>query len=170
MPGQVIGLGDLKLGVGNGPEGSSVLTSEKRNLRLESGSRLVLVLSVAVAPKDPGSTASAAAAHPTSPNPPDDSDAFDEAEICVAPACSLALSAGQTETSSRADLAMPVKQLGFSVPADQAIYDFDHSLTIVLEISERTKPVVHLQPAPVSAANYFGHPSAQITRRARCLD
>ena len=43
MPGQVIGIGDMKLAVGSGPEGSSVLTSEKHNLRLESGSRLVLV-------------------------------------------------------------------------------------------------------------------------------
>jgi hypothetical protein len=130
MPGQVIGLGDLKLGVGSGPEGSSVLTSEKHNLRLESGSRLVLVPSVAVAVSNSGSPESAAGAPPISPHPPSDSDAFDEAEICVAPACSLALSASQAETSSRADFAMPITQLGFSAPADQAMYDFDHSLTI----------------------------------------
>ena len=130
MPGQVIGLGDLKLGVGSGPEGSSVLTSEKHNLRLESGSRLVLVPSVALAVSNSGSPESAAGAPPISPHPPSDSDAFDEAEICVAPACSLALSASQAETSSRADFAMPITQLGFSAPADQAMYDFDHSLTI----------------------------------------
>jgi hypothetical protein len=129
MPGQVIGLGDLKLGVGIGPEGSSVLTSEKHNLRLESGSRLVLVPSVAATSADHGSSESAGI-QSISPHPPGNSDAFDEAEICVAPVCSLALSAGQAETSSRADLAMPLKQLGFFAPADQAVYDFDHSVTI----------------------------------------
>ncbi len=130
MPGQVIGLGDLKLSVGSGPEGSSVLTSERHNLRLESGSRIVLVPSVAAATANSGSPESEAGAERTAPLAPSDSDAFDEAEICVAPACSLALNAGQAETSSRADLAMPVTQLGFSAPADQQMYDFGHSLTV----------------------------------------
>lgn len=129
MPGQVIGIGDLKLAVGSGPEGSSVLTSEKHNLRLESGSRLVLVPGVAAATSDAGS-ADSVGAHPTLPNPSGDSSVFDEAEICVAPACSLAVSANLSETSSKADFVMPVKQLGFSASADQAMYEFDHSLTI----------------------------------------
>ncbi len=137
MPGQVIGIGDVKLAVGSGPEGSSVLTSEKHNLRLESGSRLVLVPSVRTATADHGYPGSAAGAQPTPPDPLSSSDAFDESEICAAPTCSLALSASQSETNSRADLAMPVKQLGFSTSADQAMYEFDHSLTISYLGSDR---------------------------------
>ena len=70
MPGQVVGLGDMKLGVGSGPEGSSVLTSEKHNLRLDTGARLVLVSSVtapSVAPvaNSADSSTSAPAVNPT---------------------------------------------------------------------------------------------------------
>src|SRR6202034_4809314 len=46
MPGQVVGIRNVTLVVGRGPEGSSVLTSDKHDLRLESGSRFVLVPSV----------------------------------------------------------------------------------------------------------------------------
>jgi len=46
LPGQVIGMGSLKLSVGSGPEGSSVLTDAKRNVRLEAGTQLVLVPSL----------------------------------------------------------------------------------------------------------------------------
>jgi len=46
LPGQVIGLSDLKVNLGKGPEGSSILTSERHNLRLDYGSRLVLVPNV----------------------------------------------------------------------------------------------------------------------------
>ncbi len=131
MPGQVIGLADMKLTVGSGPEGSSVLTSEKHNLRLDSGSRLVLVPSVtAEAPRSsPAELAPGAATAP--PNPPSDVDAAEDAEICVPPACSLALTASPDETiSSVADSTMPLKQLGFTVSADQAMYDLDHADTI----------------------------------------
>jgi hypothetical protein len=131
MPGQVIGIGDVKLAVGSGPEGSSLLTSEKHNLRLESGSRLVLVPSVTAAVKESTPAESAPGAAPASPNPLSDTDAFDEAEICVPPSCSLVLSANQPETSSKtADFTMPVKPLGFAPSADQAMYDLDHSVTI----------------------------------------
>ncbi|MGO9086115.1 MAG: hypothetical protein ACLQBK_12885 [Candidatus Sulfotelmatobacter sp.] len=138
MPGQVIGIGDVKLAVGSGPEGSSILTSEKHNLRLESGSRLVLVPSVAAAAALSSAAESAAGPAPESPNPPGDTGAFDETEICVSPDCSLALSANQADTSSRtADFTMPLKPLGFAESADQAMYDLDHANTISYVGSKR---------------------------------
>src|SRR5277367_1367195 len=88
MPGQVIGIADMKISVGGGPEGSSVLSAEKHNLRLESGSRLVLVPSVDTTATTPTPAESATGAAPPSPNSPSDSDSFDEAEVCVPPACS----------------------------------------------------------------------------------
>jgi hypothetical protein len=131
MPGQVIGIGDLKLAVGSGPEGSSVLTSEKHNLRLESGSRLLLVPRVTTEVTQPNPAETAPGATPPSPNPTSDADAFDEAEICVPPACSLALATSPSETTFRAaDFTMPLKPLGFSASADQAMYDFDHAVTV----------------------------------------
>ena len=131
MPGQVIGFGDVKLAVGSGPEGSSILTSEKHNLRLESGSRLVLVPSVTAEIAGSGPTESTPGAAPVSLNPASDAATIDEAEICVPPSCSLALSAGQPDTSlNTAELAMPIKLLGFAASADQAMYELDHANTI----------------------------------------
>ena len=131
MPGQVIGIGDLKLTVGDGPDGSSVLTSEKHNLRLESGSRLVLVPRVMATPTEPSLDGTASDSAPPSPNSNSDTDSFDEAEVCVPPACSLALGTTSSEITSKvADFTMPVKPLGFSASADQAMYDFDHSVTV----------------------------------------
>lgn len=132
LPGQVIGLGDMKLDVGGGPEGSSALTSEKRNLRLESGSRLVLVPSAAAAPAVSSTPATTASGDATpSPNPASDADTIDEAEVCVPPACSVDLTANQPEATARtADFTMPLKPLGFTASADQAMYALDHADTI----------------------------------------
>lgn len=138
MPGQVIGLGDVKLAVGSGPDGSSVLTSGKHNLRLESGSRLVLVASVTaqVAPSSPADSSHDTAS--ASPNPSSDSEAADDAEVCVPPACNLALSASQPDTNSKtADFTLPVGPLGFTASADQAMYDLDHAYTVSYVSSNR---------------------------------
>ena len=130
MPGQVIGIGDMKLAVGSGPEGSSVLSSEKHNLRLESGSRLVLVPRVTTEPTEP-SPAGTTADSPTSPNSTSDAETFDEAEICIPPACSLALATSLSDATLKgADFTMPVKPLGFSVSSDQAMYNLDHAVTV----------------------------------------
>jgi hypothetical protein len=137
MPGQVIGMGDVKLTVGNGPEGSSILTSEKHNMRLESGSKLVLVPSVTAAAADSNSAESSSGTAPTSPTPSFD-DAIDEAEICVPPSCSLALSESQPEIPSQtADFTLPLKPLGFASSADQAMYDLDHADTVSYIGSDR---------------------------------
>jgi hypothetical protein len=131
MPGQVIGIGDLKIAVGGGPEGSSVLTAEKHNLRLESGSRLVLVPNVETTAT--GATPAEPAANEVArfPNPASDTESFDEAEVCAPPACGLSLSAAQAEISSKtADFTMPLNQLGFAASADQAMYNLDHADTI----------------------------------------
>ncbi len=131
MPGQVIGIGDMKLAVGSGPEGSSVLTSERHNLRLESGSRLVLVPTLKADGVAPSPAEPASGAAPASSNPSSDAGGIDEAEICVPPACSLALNASQPETSFKTtDFTLPITPLGFAPSADQAMYDLDHADTV----------------------------------------
>jgi hypothetical protein len=133
MPGQVVGLGSMKLAVAGGPEGSSVLTSEKHNLRLDTGSRLVLVPTVISAPA------------PTSPPASDSSndvstngtitqaevDAINDADTCAPPTCSAALDAAATETSSTAAASsIPLMQLGFAPPIDKQMYDLGYGETI----------------------------------------
>jgi hypothetical protein len=128
MPGQVIGIADMKIAVGSGPEGSSTLTSQKHNLRLESGSRLVLVPNIAAAMAQPNPAESTPGATPAAPNPAIIAEDTDEAEICAPPSCSLALAASPEESiSGVADFTMPLKQLGFTVSADQSMYDLDHA-------------------------------------------
>jgi hypothetical protein len=131
MPGQIIGIADMKIAVGSGPEGSSILTSEKHNLRLQSGSKLVLVPSLTADVTNSNPAASTPGAAPATPNPFSDAEAIEDAEICVPPACSLALTAGPPEATSRAaDFTLPVASLGFAASADQAMYDLDHADTI----------------------------------------
>jgi hypothetical protein len=96
MPGQVIGLGGIKLSVGTGPEGSSVLTASKRNVRLEAGSQLVLVptpkteaTSETAAAPAPLPDANATSAFITAANSPKVDDKSDDSEICVPPECRI---------------------------------------------------------------------------------
>jgi hypothetical protein len=130
MPGQVIGLPDIKLQIGAGPEGSTVLSCEKRTLRLESGSRFVLVPTMKPAPdaSTAGAPASpdAAAATP----PPEPETVAIESEVCAPPTCSLALAPSETETSAAAAFSIPVKSLGFAAAADRQMYSLDHDVTI----------------------------------------
>jgi hypothetical protein len=134
MPGQVVGIRNLRLAVGRGPEGSSVLSAENHNLRLDAGSRLVLVPSAteAVASRPPESHATDAngssppAGSTVAPvEPPDESD------VCLPPSCNIALGADQPETRvGPADSVMATKPLGFSSPVDREMYDLGHESTI----------------------------------------
>lgn len=133
MPGQVVGIGDLKLGVGKGPEGSSVLTSERHNLRLESGSRFVLVPNVNVtvpAPKA-SSSGSSTGESPAASNLVANADAVGEPDVCLPPACNVVLGESQPETpATTADFVLSIKQLGFPGTADREMYDLDHDTAI----------------------------------------
>ena len=136
MPGQVVGIRNVTLVVGRGPEGSSVLTSEKHDLRLESGSRFVLVPSVpAPAPaaetKDDSPTGPAPSTANAVPSDVADETGMEEGDVCPPPECNIALSANQLENgSATAEFTMSVKQLGFVAAADQQMYDLDHAVAI----------------------------------------
>ena len=95
MPGQVVGIRNVSRGVGRGPEGSSVLTSENHNLRLDSGSRFVLVpappATVAQA-ADSSRTAGTATGSAVAENSasPAEHEASSEESDCLPPACTVA--------------------------------------------------------------------------------
>jgi hypothetical protein len=136
MPGQVVGIRNVTLVVGRGPEGSSVLTSEKHDLRLESGSRFVLVPSVpapaaAAETRDDSSTGPAPSAANAVPSDVADETGMEEPDACLPPECNIALSANQLENgSTTAEFTMSVKQLGFVAAADHEMYDLDHAVAI----------------------------------------
>jgi hypothetical protein len=132
MPGQVIGLGDMKLGVGSGPEGSSVLSSARHNLRLEMGSRLVIVASAGAPPGATGSNPSDAP--PTSPQPASataEPDVVGESDSCAVPGCDAVTDNRLLATNVvAAAFRMPVSQLGFAVPVDREMYTLDRDVTL----------------------------------------
>lgn len=134
MPGQVVGIRNVTLAVGRGPEGSSILSSPNHNMRLDSGSRLVLVPSaiVTAAPQPPESHEGNAnnSAQPTGNNVTP-RETPDESDVCLPPSCTVALNADPPETDlARADLVIPVKQLGLTSPVDREMYHFGHESTI----------------------------------------
>jgi hypothetical protein len=130
--GQVVGIPHLKLLVGQGPEGSSILSSTGRQLRLNAGTQLVLFLNLAAtsveAPekKSHGTTMPDHSKEGTAAlsDPP---KIADEAEICEPPSCQAAFGDLPSESQSHeADLVLPLKALGYSPPSSERdMFRFD---------------------------------------------
>ena len=138
MPGQVIGLGDVKLSVGTGPEGSSVLTDSKRNVRLEAGLELVLVPN---SKTEAGSVAPAAAvivpdsktvsASVVEADPQKAIDVTDEQEVCTPPECSTEIVQTRIEPGPITAMGtVAIKELGYAPRADHDMDSFDHDAAI----------------------------------------
>lgn len=149
MPGQVVGIRGMKLNVGGGPEGSSVLSIAGHNVRLESGAQLLLVLnanaSAPVAASEPtaaaptsgvSSSASASSASSSSVSTPANESAImeiaDENDVCLPPQCNVALSSGEPESpAAAASASFPLRELGFTPErADREMYGFDYGSAI----------------------------------------
>jgi hypothetical protein len=149
MPGEVVGIRGLKLNVGGGPEGSSILSMSGHNVRLEAGSQLILVgnlnAAAAVTPAPtskpaPGALATTKAADETAPNVSMNRTAnvganivpSDETEVCLPPECNVALAPGEAEAGVSATSAIfSVKQLGYSpIRPDHGMYSFDYGSAI----------------------------------------
>jgi hypothetical protein len=117
--GQVAGISHLRLLVGKGPEGSSILSSTSRELRLDAGTQFVLIpILAAKAASLPGTAAAGIAASPNMkvesilPEPPKSAD---DTEVCSPPACHVDFEDTPTETHD-ADLILPLKGLGYLPP------------------------------------------------------
>jgi hypothetical protein len=123
LPGQVVGIDGLKIAMGAGPEGSTTLSASRRNVRLETGSILVLVKNTnAVVTSISQPPATGAAPAPAVVEPPDQTDVCNPAE------CNLAVSADAGPAT--ASLTLPVQQLGYTRPADRELYAFDYDSAI----------------------------------------
>jgi hypothetical protein len=147
--GQVVGLKKVRLSVGTGPDGASVLSSLKDNIRLEGATQLVLVpraiaapspqLAVADASNSPTSLTSPAT--PPSPSAPAHDPApvvtpviapeIDETSICTAPCALVPDAAGPAP--ARASLSLSTTMLGY-VPHDRrelAAFGFESTLNFL---------------------------------------
>ncbi|MGA8271960.1 MAG: hypothetical protein WB919_10425 [Candidatus Sulfotelmatobacter sp.] len=134
LPGEVVGIKGVKLNVGNGPEGSSVLSTLGHNVRLESGTQLVLVPSLS-APTPPNANVSPVAPPSVareSTNTSVTTSADDETVACSPPQCTEMLVPNEPETKhAAASATLSVRDLGY-VPgrADQEMYRFDYASAI----------------------------------------
>jgi len=131
MPGQVLGLKGVKLNVGAGPEGSSILTASGHNVRLEYRAQLVLMpnlSSTAPVAASAVPTESAPAAATGSGAPPAE---VDETEVCEPPGCSVAVIPKESEITTSAWATVSVKNLGYMpVRADHEMYSFEYSSAV----------------------------------------
>jgi len=149
--GQVVGLKKVRLRVGTGPNGASIVSSPKDDVRLEGATQLVLMPRAAVAPAPQLSIADASSgptsppadtSSPTHPPPPAPDPVpiaspivpppeVDETDVCTA-SCSLVPDATAL-TPARASLSLSTTALGY-VPHDRreyAAFDFESTLNFL---------------------------------------
>jgi hypothetical protein len=145
-PGQVVGLKKVRLSVGTGPDGASVLSSLKDNIRLEGATQLVLIPraiaapspQLAVANESNNPTSLTSSATPPSPSAPATvvtpviAPEIDETSICTAP-CALVPDAAGPAAPARASLSLSTTTLGY-VPHDRrefAAFGFESTLNFL---------------------------------------
>jgi hypothetical protein len=142
LPGQVVGIRGMKLIVGIGPGGSSILSISGQNVRLESGAQLILVPNVnasipvnaatpASAEGSPSPTVSTSVA-PEAATASDVTETADETEVCSPPRCSEVIASNDVEMKpTAAEGTLSVKDLGYTpVRADHEMYSFDYGSAI----------------------------------------
>src|ERR1700690_4236243 len=137
IPGSVVGLHGLKLSVGTGPEGSSVVSATGLDVRLERGIRFYLVSGAPVAPQ--AATGPETAETPSSPPPPPEPIAVsaapasapaDETEVCSPPHCSLVLPDAEAAAIAGAQGSVSMAELGYAPRLNREAYHFDHEAAI----------------------------------------
>jgi hypothetical protein len=139
MPGQVIGISDIKLTVGRGQEGSSILSSSKRPVRLEPELQFVLVPALKPPPTTATAASSSALDSTVSTTPsvgeiktPDTAKTADDMETCSPPECSSALTASEAEGTVSAAATIAIRELGYPMRSgtrELHRFDYDAALT-----------------------------------------
>ena len=124
-PGEVVGIDGVKLAVASGPQGSSVISSTRRNLNLEAATQIVLLINPKTTPQTADRTASVAM-----PKTPEPEPFIDETEVCSPPACSIALGASDSENRLRSALTVLTKDFGYPAPPTLEMVRFDHQAAI----------------------------------------
>jgi hypothetical protein len=128
-PGDVIEIRGMKLGIGTGPNRSSVLTTRDRDVSLDKFTQFLLVPAALVYAPDSGtfaspgsetnsSTASEATAVASPPLPEND------LEVCAPPGCAVDLPVTPSELEGRKSAAIAVRPLGYEPRSHQVLDDF----------------------------------------------
>jgi hypothetical protein len=131
--GDVYGIRGLKLSVGTGPENSSILTSNNRDVSLEKHSLLLLIpaqgtfpratagssVDERVAPSGPPKTSVERIAAP--PRPP-----VDDIDLCAPPQCNVALPSGNANEAEHAAATISIRELGYAPRPQKERFSFDH--------------------------------------------
>ena len=134
LPGQVVGLSRIKLSVGVGVDGGSVLSSPNHDLRLEATTHLILM--PRSAPSTAPITAGATPAVPATPAkstpltvaaPPP--EPVDETNICTA-ACSTTTDASALLPSSAKISSLSTVALGYSPKDKREVTSFGYDATL----------------------------------------
>lgn len=139
--GDVANIKGLKLGVGTGPDNSSVLSSKDHDVSVEMHTVLLLIPAQGAIPRmaaNPGAAqpASAAAAGATIASASDAIPAapaeppIEDVDLCVPPQCNVALPSGNAIDMDNAAASISISQLGY-VPRRQkamARFGFDEAL------------------------------------------
>lgn len=153
--GEVFGFSGLKLGVGTGPEQSSVLFVKGRNVSLQRETEIVLIPSALIvrktAPAPPASSSTAAATSSTvSPVPPVSraatgaesakarnaqprlpaADPEPDVEVCAAPSCNIALPDATTVTEAHGQKNFSLSNLGYAPRSGVELDQFDHEVAL----------------------------------------
>jgi hypothetical protein len=131
-PGEVLGIRGVQIKVGNGPEGSSVLSSAGHNVRLDQGSSLVLVpnLIASSAINSSGTPIPASPANSTEGNETSALDPADETEGCSPPQCNVSLNSSESAEGTAAWSSLSVKGFGYS-RSQRDLYSFDYDAALV---------------------------------------
>ena len=146
LPGQVVGLNYIKLGVGSGQDGGSVLSSDNHDLRLPASTHLILMprrpapaeiaaarpsvpsLSPSPSPSPSKSATSAPAAAAAPPPPP---EPVDETEVCTSACSSVADAGGLPATTHRATAQLPTSTLGYNPRENRQLTSLDYDSTLI---------------------------------------
>jgi hypothetical protein len=136
--GEVSGIRGLKLGVGTGPDNSSVLTSKGHDVSVEKHTLLLLVPAQGTYPRAETSSDAAQPAPAETFGVVDtaaapDTDAampalppIDDLEVCAPPQCNVALPPGTENEGAKPGASISISQLGYSPRPQKAMESFDH--------------------------------------------
>ncbi len=142
--GDVLGLADVTLEIGKGPEGSSLLKSAKRDVHLEKESLLLLIPDSVAFSKGHEVEGARVLERPsvadtTEPGPPADADvplpaqplpSPVEFQPCEPPACAVDLPSSDQETHGTPSKSIGIRELGYAPRPQQELDDLNDDVAL----------------------------------------
>ena len=143
-PGDVLGIDDVILEIGKGPERSSLLTSKTRNVHLEKESLLLLVPDTIAFPKEQAANSVQLLERPsvadtTEPRPPADGSVPPSApslpppvefQPCESPTCAMDLPSSDHETPRLPSKSIGISELGYAPRPRQELEELNNDVEL----------------------------------------